>query len=69
MSLVHCLKRAKMSSTHLKQNLGLVRLYSASHLDSRKLMKLLARTGIKGEPMAMEQDLIRKRTSEIEMCM
>ena len=27
-------EEAKMSSTHLKQNLGLLRLYSLSYLDS-----------------------------------
>ena len=47
-------KAARMSSTYLKQNLDLLRLYSLSHLDSWKPMKMLARTGAKkGEPMAI----------------
>ena len=45
-------KAAKMSSKYLKQNLDLLRLYSLSHLDSWKPMKMLASTGAKGEPMA-----------------
>ena len=45
-------KAAKISSTYLKKNLGFVRLYSLSHLDLKKHMKILAKTGAKGEPMA-----------------
>ena len=45
-------KAAKMSTTYLKQNLGLLRLCSFSHLDSQKPMKILARTEAKGEPVA-----------------
>ena len=45
-------KAARMSSTYLKQNLGLLRLYSLSHLDSLKFMKMLARTRAEGEPIA-----------------
>ena len=41
-------KAARMSSTYLKWNLGLLRLYSLSHLDSWKPMKMLARTRAKG---------------------
>ena len=47
-------KAARMSSTYLKQNLDLLRLYSFSHLDSWKPMKILPRTGAKGEPMATQ---------------
>ena len=45
-------KAARMSSSYLKWNLGLLRLYSLSHLDSWKPMKMLAGTGAKGEAMA-----------------
>ena len=44
-------KAARMWSIYLKQNLDLLRLYSFSHLDSWKRMKILARAGAKGEPM------------------
>ena len=47
-------KAARMSSTYLKQNLGLLRLYSLSHLDSRKPIQMLARTGAKGELLEVE---------------
>ena len=46
MNLVHCQKQLEC---HI---LGLLRLYSLSHLDSWKPMKMLAMTGAKGEPMA-----------------
>ena len=39
-------------SIYLKWNLDLLRLYSFSHLDSKKIMKILATTGAKDESMA-----------------
>ena len=44
-------KAARMSSTYLRQNLGFSRLCSFNHLDLQKSMKILARTGAKGEPV------------------
>ena len=45
-------KAARMPSTYLKENLGFLRLYSFSHVDSWwETMKKLARTGAKGELM------------------
>ena len=41
-----------MSSIYLKQNLGLLRLYSLGYLDLWKLMTMLATTRGKEEPMA-----------------
>ena len=43
-----CRKRLECHQHILKSNLGLLRLYSFSHLDSEKPMKILARTGAKG---------------------
>ena len=45
-------KAARMSSTYLKQNFGLLILYSLSHLDLWKPIKMLTRTRAKGEHMA-----------------
>ena len=50
MNLVHCQKQ--LECNQLKQNLGLLRLYLLSHLDSLNPMKMLARTGAKEELMA-----------------
>ena len=48
-------KAVRMSSTYLKQNLGLLRLYSLSHLDSLKFMNMLGRTRAEGEPKLLLQ--------------
>ena len=49
MNLVPCQKQLECHQHIL--NLCLLRLYSFSHLDSSKPMKILVRTGAKGEPM------------------
>ena len=43
-------KVARKSLLYIKENLGLLTLYSLSHLDSLKLMEISARTGAEGEP-------------------
>ena len=52
MNLLHCQKQLECHQHILKKNLGLLRLYSLSHLDLWKPMKILASTGAKEEPMA-----------------
>ena len=60
-------KAARMLSKYLKQNLGLLRLYSLSHLDSRKPMKMLARTGAKRKTHGYSIQLIIKLTVKNKM--
>ena len=53
MNLVPCQKQLEWHQHILNETEFLLRLYSFSHLDSEKPIKILARTGAKGEHMAI----------------